>query len=252
MPPSRSPKDPTSEARRRLGDPRARPAIPWIARLTDRSPDEVVSTLGEVREFLDIERAIRARHTAYGRSFYAQFRAPFDLYAMVRLLEPEHVVETGVSSGVSSAHALIALRRNGHGTLHSIDRPTFQRGPRLARRESVVSIPPGCASGWAIPQQLTQGWDLRVGDSSDVLPPLVKEIDSVGLFLHDSHHTPKHLTFELTTVQPKLTPGAIVMADNTSSTGRAFPRFAGQLRVPVWPRNRSDLVGLRVSGPART
>jgi hypothetical protein len=41
----------------------------------------------------------------------------------VRSLKPRVIVETGVASGLSSAHILRALAANGTGTLHSIDLP---------------------------------------------------------------------------------------------------------------------------------
>ena len=232
-------------ARRALGDRRATPSIPWLVRLTGASPREVEETLAEVGDLVPVEEEIRRAHREAGRPGYAQIRAPFDLYALVRLLRPDHVVEAGVSSGVSSAHFLLGLARNRHGRLHSIDRPTFQRGERLAKGESVVSIPPGRSSGWAVPERLKRGWDLRIGPSQKLLPPLVAELPSIGLFLHDDLHTPAHLTFELATIRPTLAQGAVVLADNTIWTGAAFPRFARTLGVPVLRRGRSDLVGLR-------
>ena len=238
-----------------LGDERAVPDLAWIQALTGATRAEVEAILRETDELVEIENGIRHRHREGGRDSYAQFRAPFDLYVMVRLLRPIHVVETGVSSGISSAHLLLALRANGRGTLHSIDLPIPQRGPRLAESESAVALPPGRTSGWAMPEELRPGWDLHLGPSQVLLPVVTQGIDRVDLFLHDSHHTPEHLTFELETVRPKLTPGAIVLADNVEWTGDAFDRFAASLKVPVLARGGEDLVGLRVpptaaDGPA--
>ncbi|MGA8542883.1 MAG: class I SAM-dependent methyltransferase [Thermoplasmata archaeon] len=235
-------------ARRALGDPRTTPSIPWLVHLTGASRAEIGEVLAEVDELVENEEMIRATQQSAGRSFYAQIRAPFDLYALVRLTRPDHLVEAGVSSGISSAHFLLALKKNRHGQLHSIDKPTFQRGPTLGPKESGVSIPPGRKSGWAVPLRIRSGWDLRIGPSQELLPRLVRELPSVGLFLHDDLHTPKHLTFELATIRPKLVPGAVVLADNTVWTGESFPRFARKLGVPWFPRGRSDLVGLRVGG----
>lgn len=235
------------EARRALGDSRARPNLAWISALTGRPFEELAPVLAELADLVPIETQIRRRHLEAGRPNFAQFRAPFEAYALTRVIRPEHVIETGVSSGVSSAHFLLALRRNGTGTLHSIDLPISQRGPRFGPRDSPVALPPGRSSGWAVPEGLHDGWDLRIGPSQELLPKLIAGIPSVGLFLHDSEHTPGHLAFELATVRPKLYPGAIVLADNTMWTGQAFPRFARMMGVPVHPRGRSDLVGLRVA-----
>ncbi len=233
-----------------LGDTRARPNIRWISALTGASFPEIGRILEETEDLVPMEEEIRQHHRLGGRTYYAQFRAPFDIYALVRLLRPAHIIETGVSSGVSSAHFLAALRRNGSGTLHSIDLPVAQRGERFGARDSPVALPPGHESGWAVPDSLRDGWDLRIGPSESLLPRLVKEIGSLGIFLHDSLHTPSHLTFELTTVRSRLTPGAAVLADNTQWTGAAFPRFCASLGVPLARRGRTDLVGLRFPPPA--
>jgi hypothetical protein len=237
-------------AGRALGDPRAPPDRRWIAQLTGASDEAIESTLAELRELVPCEQEIRAAHRVAGRSFFAQIRAPFELYALVRLARPAHVVEVGVSSGVSSAHFLLGLRKNRHGTLHSIDWPLFQRGSALGRGESAVAVPPGQSSGWAVPTRLRPGWDLRLGRSEQRLPALVRALPSVDLFLHDDLHTPAHLAFELRTIAPKLRPGSIVLADNTAWTGAAFPRFARRIGATWHRRRRSDLVGLRVPAPA--
>lgn len=87
--------------------------------------------------------------------------------------------------------------------------------------------------------------DLRIGRSERILPELVEELPSIGLFLHDSRHTSTHLTFELETVRPKLVLGAVVLADNTIWTGQAFPRFAHRVGSRMHRRGAGDLVGLR-------
>jgi Methyltransferase domain len=238
----------TTRARRALGDRRATPDVRWLTRLTGASRGEVEETLAEVSDLVGVEEEIRRAHRTAGRPSYAQIRAPFELYALVRLGRPDHVVEAGVSSGVSSAHFLLGLARNRHGRLHSVDWPTFQRGPKLGSRESPVSIPPGRSTGWAVPERLKSGWDLRIGLSQELLPKLTEELPSIAIFLHDDLHTPAHLAFELATIRRKLTPGAVVLADNTAWTGLAFPRFATSVGVPWYPRSRSDLVGLRFPG----
>lgn len=233
-------------ARVALGDRRASVNYEWLRRLSGATGERIASVLSEADELLPFEERIRAEHVAEGRPHYAQFRAPLELYALVRLTEPDHIIETGVSSGVSSTHLLLGVRKNRHGAVHSIDLPIRQRGSRFSSRDSVVALPPGRPTGWAMPSELRDGWDLRIGASEVLLPGLVDELPSVGLFLHDSLHRPTHLTFELATVRPKLVPGAVVLADNTVWTGRAFPRFARSVGAPVRRRGRSDLVGLRM------
>lgn len=237
------------ETVRAQGDVRSRPNRSWLSALLGINRRALERLLGEIPSLQPLEKSLRQAHESGGRRFYAQFRAPFELYVMTRATRPEHVVETGVSSGVSSVHFLAGLRRNSQGTLHSVDLPVVQSAPTLGAGESVVSVPPGHSSGWAIPPAYLSGWDLRLGPSQEQLPRLVGELSTVDIFLHDSHHTPAHLKFELETIRPKLHPGSVVMADNTQWTGQAFDRFARSLGAPVFRRGRSDLVGLRVPEP---
>lgn len=238
----------TARARRALGDPRAAVNVRWLRALSGASNERILEVLGEVDSLVPVEEEIHRRHVAGGRANYAQFSAPLELYALVRLLQPRHVIETGVSSGLSSAHFLLALEKNRSGTLHSIDLPTPQRGPVLAKDESPVSIPPGLASGWAVPFRSSR-WDLRIGDAALVLPALLGELPGVDLFLHDDLHTPERLDLELSLLRPKLPPGAPVLADNTQWTGDSFDRFASELHAKVARRGSSDLVGLRMPAP---
>jgi Methyltransferase domain len=238
----------TRKARHALGDARATLNLRWLRALSGATPEAVLEVLGELDALEPVELEIHRRHLAGGRPSYAQISAPFELYALTRLLKPQNIVETGVSSGVSSAHFLLALEKNRTGTLHSIDFPTRQAGPVLGKGESPVSIPPGLASGWAVPFRSSR-WDLRIGEAQLLLPGLVDSLPSVDLFLHDDLHTPEQLTLELGVLRPKLSTGALVLADNTNWTGDAFPRFAKEVHGKVYRRGTTHLVGLRMPAP---
>jgi len=58
--------------------------------------------------------------TGYGQQMTRELPS---LCILIRLVKPNHVLETGVSSGASSAHILLALHDNGKGTLFSTDLP---------------------------------------------------------------------------------------------------------------------------------
>jgi predicted O-methyltransferase YrrM len=127
------------------------------------------------------------------------------LYAVVRAVRPAVAVETGVASGMSSAHILRALAANGSGTLHSVDLPNVQQGSML---------PPGRASGWIVPHSLRGRWKLHIGDSREILPALLETLDRVDLFLHDSDHSYRNMTFEFEQAYPRLAPGGVMMSDD--------------------------------------
>jgi len=129
-----------------------------------------------------------------------------ELYALVRAAKPRLVVETGVASGLSSAHILRALDRNGIGTLHSIDLPNVQAGSIL---------PAGRTSGWIVPESLRDRWQLRLGDTRVILPSLLKSLDRLDLFLHDSDHSYEAMLFEFEQAYPKLEPAGLLLSDDT-------------------------------------
>ena len=92
-----------------------------------------------------------------GRSSYIQICAPFELRTLVTITRPKHVVEVGVSAGVSSAYFLHALESNGKGVLHSIDLPEKEI-ENIPRPKVSWVLPPGKKSGWAVPQSLKKNW----------------------------------------------------------------------------------------------
>jgi hypothetical protein len=132
-------------------------------------------------------RHIAREHAREGRRSYVEIDAPLELYALARLVRPQHVLEVGVSSGVSSAYMLRALQRNRRGTLHSIDLPSHPRrgtpGPHAS-----WTLPPGRAPGWAIPLRLRDRWSLSLGDKSELVPQLALELPRVDLFFYDVPH----------------------------------------------------------------
>src|SRR2546430_3876122 len=87
-----------------------------------------------------------------------------EVYAVVRAMKPGVIVETGVASGLSSAHILRALAANGTGTLHSIDLPNVQDGSVL---------PQGRTPGWIVPDSLRGSWRWQMGGAGSPLPELL-------------------------------------------------------------------------------
>ncbi len=112
-------------------------------------------------------------------------------YAVVRALKPDHVVETGTDKGLGSVVIASALIRNGHGRLTTMD------------------INP--AAGYFISGKYAEVASLVLGDSVAALaacPP------DVGIFIHDSDHTPEHERRELDSIAPALIARARILSDN--------------------------------------
>jgi predicted O-methyltransferase YrrM len=153
------------------------------------------------------------------------------LYAVLRRIRPEVMVETGVANGFSTAFSLLALQANGAGHLHSIDLPreigreyepgTFYEG------EGRAGIPSGSEPGWLIPPDLKERWTLILGRSQEELPLLLERLGTIDAFMHDSEHSFDCMWFEFNAAWPALRPGGVLVSDDVNST-EAFGRFAAQ------------------------
>ncbi len=122
-------------------------------------------------------------------------------YATSRALRPNVVVETGVCYGVTSAHLLRALKENQNGYLHSIDLPPLGKdGDQYVGR--------------LIPTELKDSWTLHRGCSGKLLKPLLQELGSIDLFIHDSLHTYRNMTQEFALAWPALRGGGVVISDD--------------------------------------
>lgn len=218
----------------------------WLAAVTGADEAAIQEVLGEAPALIPLERQILRKLARTGRTYYAQFPAPLDLYAITRILRPRHAVESGVSSGLSTAHILAALERNGQGILHSMDLPQYQQGEARRRGELSWSIPPRRDSGWVVPESLQGAWDLRQGRSEDLLPSLLAELPFIDLYCHDSPWTPAHLAFEFEAIRPRLRPGSIVVADNADYNPDAVRSLARDFGARPRRRGRSSLIGIRI------
>ena len=142
----------------------------------------------------------------------------FGLYILARIFKPSVLVETGVSSGVSSAFTLKALSKNNKGKLFSIDLPNQDPSGKAV-------VPRGGKSGWIIPDNLRERHELIIGDSKKELPKLLDELGTIDWFFHDSLHTYEFMTWEYNQAWNHLRrPGLLLSDDITWNT--AFSDFA--------------------------
>jgi len=157
-------------------------------------------------------------------------------YAIARTMRPKTVAETGVCYGVTSAHLLAALEGNGEGQLYSIDLPPLGKN----NRDYV---------GWLIPDELRNRWTLRRGTSRRLLRPMLKEVGTIDLFVHDSLHTYKNMKMEFGLVWPRLSPGGVLIADDIEGNA-AFQEFAGRSDVAfhaaIREVGKSSLAGILI------
>jgi hypothetical protein len=201
--------------------PEIDPDPAWIAALSGRKPSEAAKAIAEARGEERLFSHLAREHDKEGRESYVEIDAPLELHALVRLLRPTSVVEVGVSSGVSSAYLLNALEKNGTGTLHSIDLPSFQRPSRggRGRPRASWSLPPGRSSGWAVPSSLRKHWDLRLGDKSLMIPLLAQELSRVDMLVYDVPHGDSETRKEFRLLDPRVPPGGVIIVDHGPGGG---------------------------------
>lgn len=142
-------------------------------------------------------------------------------YALVRAVQPDHVVETGTQLGIGSSAIAAALLENGHGRLTTIDIDQ--------------------EAGFLIEEPWASVIDRHIGSSLDVL----RELRDVDMFLHDSLHTYDYETQELAAVEPNLSADAIILSDNahdssalsdwSERTGHRYLFFKEQPLNHWWP-----------------
>jgi predicted O-methyltransferase YrrM len=135
------------------------------------------------------------------------------LYSVARTLKPSVVIETGVASGVSTLFLLQALSYNNYGRLFSIDKPNVEEGSK---------IPRDTMHGWIIPTGLRGRWSLILGDTKEKLPLLLKDLDTVDIFLHDSLHSYQHMLWEYRMVWPHIAKGGVLFSDDITANSAFF------------------------------
>jgi predicted O-methyltransferase YrrM len=170
------------------------------------------------------------------------------LYLLMRSLNPEKVVETGVAWGFSSSYLLQALHDNDRGQLVSIDLPSLTPKQRQdADGKGVhVYVPSEELTGYIIPPELRSRWRLILGDSHVELPPLLEGWHPIDAFFHDSDHSAQTMTWEYQTAWPHIRPNGLLLSDDISRN-KAFSTFAREVGGPTlrWFGGRSKCGAIR-------
>jgi hypothetical protein len=134
------------------------------------------------------------------------------VWCSVRHLRPATVIETGVARGLTTRLILEAMAINGSGHLWSVDLPHLFGAPELDGQ-----------TGVAVPDQIRDRWTYVRGSSRRYLRPLVSQLGTVDLFVHDSLHTERNMRFEMKTVWTALRSGGLMLVDDVDKA--AFRDF---------------------------
>jgi Methyltransferase domain len=129
-------------------------------------------------------------------------------WCVARHTQPQIAVETGVARGFTTRVILEALEADGAGRLYSIDLPPPLEERRLAEE-----------TGVAVADQVRGRWTLIRGSSRRRLPGLLRDLGTIDMFVHDSRHTYRNISFELGLAWPALRPGGFLLADDVGANG---------------------------------
>jgi hypothetical protein len=147
-------------------------------------------------------RGLRAGRGAFGGWDDGDKRLCRIAWCLARHLRPGRVLETGVGRGLTTRVLLEALERNRTGRLWSVDLPPLLEHALAAE------------TGAAVIPQLRGRWTLVTGSSRHVLPGLLGEIGPIDVFVHDSMHTTRNVSFELGRAWPALAAGGAALIDD--------------------------------------
>lgn len=124
-------------------------------------------------------------------------------YAFTRAMKPRVVVETGVDKGLGSVLLTSALARNAE---------EGSRGHYYG-----TDINP--EAGYLLQGRYREHGSILYGDSIESLKTLDAKID---LFINDSDHSAAYEAAEYEVVHAKLTPGAVILGDNSHCTDALY------------------------------
>jgi hypothetical protein len=138
-----------------------------------------------------------------------------ELSKIIRQERPKIVVETGLQSGYSSEHILVALDDLGAGHLYSID-----------------PIPEPCHCPLVHPR-----FTHIIARSQDALKPLYEKVGQFDFFIHDSDHEHECMSFELEAAWEYVRDGGIIAGDDLTwgtPPHNAWPQFLARHGIPPW------------------
>lgn len=196
-----------------------RPFIEFLSRQYGCSLQDIETAYNDLNNNSSAWNELIKKLSLYPNNYGLQMtKESAALYLLIRLIKPDRVIETGVSAGVSSTYILYALHDNDKGELHSIDLPPD-------------NLPAGKRCGWAVPESMLSRWNLHIGNSKDLLEPLLDSLQKIDCFIHDSLHTYDHMIWEFRTAWKYLRPQGLLLAHDVGRN-KAFSDFMKEKGVP--------------------
>ena len=186
----------------------------------DLAPILRESALVDIEKQLVVRTESLSQVAPFGLFHNGDFALARFCYLACRALQPRVALETGVAYGVTTSFVLKAMAQQGTGELLSIDLP-----PLGSAADSFV--------GFLVPEELRSRWRLYRGQSKRVLPALLRNLESVDLFIHDSLHTYRNMTWEFKEAWSRLRKGGLLISDDVNQNC-AFDDFVEEVSPLFW------------------
>ena len=196
-------------------------------------PSHLKEIENEYKE-LEIELASRyekmAEELNYPEWYAIERETSFLLYAVCRLTKPENVLETGVADGRSSFFWLHAIKKNGKGSLHSID----------------VSDD----VGQLIEFEERKWWNLHIlkAPQRASFHQVLDSISPLDVFFHDSDHTYGWQIFEYRAAFKNISPGGVFLSDDVDHNMAFYDFCKANNHQPFLLMDTRKITGILLPG----
>jgi predicted O-methyltransferase YrrM len=176
----------------------------FVAVITGRPFSEIQGYISEIENDQALRSHIRVKSEnsveKYVTDPEARYGRRIGWYALIRATKPKVVVETGMDKGLGTCVMAAAILRN-----------------RLEGHPGkIIAIDINPEAGFLFSGGYEKAGEFRVGDSLQKIQEISEPVD---FFIHDSDHSAEHERRELSLVNEKLSPNALVLSDNADQTG---------------------------------
>ena len=137
------------------------------------------------------------------------------LYLTARAIGARHIVEFGTSFGISTVYLAAAVRDNGGGIVIGSELEANKHAEAVANLKEAG---------------LAEFADVRLGDAMETLQEVPEPVDLVFLDGWKDLYLPV-----LGLLQPKLRPGAVVLADNIHTFKKSLRPYVERMQAPGGP-----------------
>lgn len=189
--------------------PENRDHLAWlISHLSGETHAVVTSYFDELEgnEVLRNHITDALKSSGYGRDIQIEYGRRLGWYALVRVLKPRVVIETGIDHGVGSCVIASALLRNAMQDQHG-----RYFGTEIRTEAGKLFSTPYNSIG-----------EILYGDSIESLERFDQPID---LFINDSDHSGEYEYREYQVIRSKLSPHGVILGDNSHATD-SLSRFS--------------------------